>query len=98
MGYPYWIVFDPDNLFMPSHIQIWAASKRIKLEPSTRYHLQTERQSEIVNKEIILLAGACEVERIEWLSKMPEIQLGFYWRYNASRQNNHFIIVIGFDI
>ena len=35
MGYPYYIVFDQDTLLMSSHFQIWAASKRIKLEPST---------------------------------------------------------------
>ena len=62
MGYPYCIVFDRDTLFISSHFQSWAASKGIKLEPSTAYHPQTDGQSEIVNKEIIQIATACKAE------------------------------------
>ena len=39
MGYLCCIVFDLDTLFMSSYLQSWAASKGIKLEPSTTYHL-----------------------------------------------------------
>jgi len=49
IGYPYYIVFDQDTLFMSDYFKHWAARKRIKLEPSTTYHPQTDGQSEIVN-------------------------------------------------
>jgi hypothetical protein len=97
MGYPYCIVFDRDTLFMSAHFQSWAASKGIKLEPSTAYHPQTDGQSEIVNKEIIQVARACKAEGDEWLTKIPEIQLKLNSRYNASRRNNPFVTVLGFD-
>jgi len=42
IGYPYYIVFDRDTLFMSDHFQDWAARKRIKLELSTAYHPQTD--------------------------------------------------------
>ena len=49
MEYRYCIVFDRDILFISLHFQSWAASKGIKLEPSTSYHPQIDGQSEIVN-------------------------------------------------
>ena len=82
---------------MSSHFQSWAASKGIKLEPSTAYHPQTNCQSEIVNKERIQVARACKAEGNECLSKMPEIQLGLNSCYNAFHRNNHFVTVLGFD-
>ena len=39
IGYLYCIVFDRDTLFMLSDFQSWAASKGIKLESSTAYHI-----------------------------------------------------------
>ena len=63
--YSYCIVFDQDTLFMSSHFQSWAASKGIKLEPSTTYHPQTDGQSETVNNEIIQVARACTAEENE---------------------------------
>ena len=62
MGYPYYIVFDRDTLFMLLHFQSWAASKAIKFEPSTTYHPQTDSQLEIVITEIIQVAIACKAE------------------------------------
>ena len=62
MKYPYCIVFDRDTVFVLSHFQSWAASKGIKLEPSTAYDPQTDGQSKIVNKEIIQVARACKAE------------------------------------
>jgi len=50
IGYPYYIVFDRDTLFMSVHFKDCAARKGIKLEPSTAYHPQTEGHSEIPNK------------------------------------------------
>ena len=38
MGYPYCIVLNRDILFMSAQFQSWAASKGIKLKPSTAYH------------------------------------------------------------
>ena len=49
IGYSYCIVFHRDTLFMSRHLQSWAASKGIKLEPSTAYQPQTCGQLEIVN-------------------------------------------------
>jgi len=49
IGYPYYIVFDRDTLFMSDHFKDWAARKGIKLELSTAYHPQTDGQSEIAN-------------------------------------------------
>ena len=97
IGYPYCIVFDQDTLFMSSHFQSWAPSKKIKLESSTTYYLQTDIQSEIVNTEIIQGARPCKAEGNEWLSKIPEIQQRLNWRYNASRRNNPFVIVLDFN-
>ena len=34
IGYTHHIVFDLESLFISSYVQSWAASKRIKLEPS----------------------------------------------------------------
>ena len=97
MGKPYYIVFDTDTLFMSSHFLSWVASKAIKLEPSTACHPQMDGQSEIMNEEIIQVARACKAEGIELLSKIPEIQLRLNLRYNASRRNNPFVTVLGFD-
>jgi len=49
IGYPYYIVFDQDTLFMSDHFKDWAARKGIMLEPSTACHPQTDGQSEIAN-------------------------------------------------
>ena len=96
MGYTYWIVLDLDTLFMSSHFQSWVASKGIKLEPSTTFHLQTDSQSEIMNKEIIQVARAGKEEGNKWLSKIPEIQLRWNLRYNASCRNYPYVTVLGF--
>jgi len=56
IGYPYYIVFDRDTLFMSDHFKDWAARKGIKLEPATTYHPQTDGQSEIANKAILQAA------------------------------------------
>ena len=97
MGYSDCIIFDWDTLVTLSHFQSWAASIGIKLEPSTTYHPQTDSQSEMVNKEIIQVASACKAEGNECLSKMPEIQLRLNSHHNASRRNNSFVTVLGFD-
>jgi len=73
IGYPYYIVFDRDTLFMSDHFQDWAARKGIKLEPSAAYHPQTDGQSEIANKAILQAARACKVEGNECLHKLSEI-------------------------
>jgi len=75
IGYSYFIVFDPDTVFMSDHFKDWAARKGIKLEPSSAYHPQTDSQSEIGNKAILQAARVCKVEENEWLHKLPEIQL-----------------------
>ena len=97
MGYPYYIVFDPERLFMLSHFLSWAASKGMKLEPSTVYHPHTDSQSEIENKKIIHVARACKVQGNEWLSKIPEIPLRLNSRYNAARENKPVVTILGFD-
>jgi len=56
IGYPYYIVFDQDTLFMSDHFKDWAARKGIMLEPSTACHPQTDGQSEIANKAILQAA------------------------------------------
>jgi len=56
IGYPYYIVFDRDTLFISDHFKDWAARKGIKLEPFTAYHPQTDGQSEIANKAILQAA------------------------------------------
>ena len=82
---------------MSSHFESWAASEGNKLDPSTAYHPQADSQSEIVNQEIIQVARACKVAGNEWLSKIPEIQLRLNLHYNASRRNNPFVILLGFN-
>jgi len=62
MGYPFSILFDRDTLFMSDHFQNWARKNGIKLEPCTSYQPQTDRQLEIVNKEILQVARACKAE------------------------------------
>jgi len=44
IGYPYYIVFDRDTIFVSDHFKDWAARKGIKLEPSTAYHPQMDGQ------------------------------------------------------
>ena len=46
------------------HFQSSAASKGIKLEPSTTHYAQMDEQSEIVNKEIIQVAKCCKAKGI----------------------------------
>jgi len=62
IGFPYYIVLDPETLFMSDHFKDWAAGKGIKLEPSTTYHPQTDGQSEIPNKLFLQAALVCKVE------------------------------------
>ena len=50
-----------------------------------------------MNKEVIQVARPCKAEGNEWLSKIPESQLRLNSRYNASRRNNPFVTVLGFD-
>jgi len=97
IGYPYYIVFDRDTLFMSDHFKDWAARKGIKLEPSTAYHPQTDGQSEIGNKTILQAARACKVEGNEWLHKLSEIQLKLNSRDNTARQHSPFFSLLGFE-
>ena len=52
IGYPYYIVFDQDIVFVSDHFKDQAARKEVKLELSTAYHPQKDRQSKIANKAI----------------------------------------------
>ena len=97
IGYPYYIVFDPDTLFMSDHFKDWAARKGIKLERSTAYHPQTDSQSEIANKAILQAAWACKVEVNEWLHKLSEIQLKLNSRDYTARQHSPFFSLLGFE-
>ena len=97
IGYPYYIEFDRDTVFMSSHVQSWAASEGIKLETSFSYHPQTDGQSKIESKKIIQVARACKAEGNEWLNKIAEIQLRLNSRYNIYCRNNPFITVLGFE-
>jgi len=85
IGYPYYIVFDQDTLFMSDDFKDWAARKGIKLELSTAYHPQMGGQSEIANKAILQAARACKVEGNECLHKLSEIQLKLNSRGNTAR-------------
>ena len=96
IGYLYYNVFDLYTFFMPSNFQSWAASKGIKLEPSTIYYAQTDSQLEIKNKEIIQVVRGCKAERNEWLSKILDFQLKLNSNSNVSRRNNPFVIVLDF--
>ena len=69
--YPYCTSFDQATLFMSAHFQSWAATKGIKLEPSTTYYYEMDSQSEIGNSEIITVARACKAGGNEWLNKIP---------------------------
>jgi len=97
VGYPYYIVFDRDTLFMSDHFKDWAARKGIKFEPSTAYHPQTDGHSEIANKAILQAARACKVEGNEWLHKLSEIQLKLCSRDNTARQQSPFFSLLGFE-
>jgi len=81
---------------MSDHFKDWAARKRIKLQLSTAYHLQTDGQSEIGNKAIIQAARACKVEGNEWPQRLPEIQLKVNSRNNKARQHSPFFSLLGF--
>jgi len=97
IGYPYYIVFDPDTLFLSDHFTDWAARKGIKLETSTAYHPQTDGQSEIANKAILQAARACKLEGNEWLHKLSEIHLKLNSRDNTARQHSPFFSLLGFE-
>ena len=60
---------------MSDHFQGWAALKGILLEPSTAFHQQTDGTTEIVNKEVVTIVRACELERDQCVKKLPELQL-----------------------
>ena len=60
------MVFDRVILFMSSHLHGWAASKGIKLEPSTTYYPQMDGKSEIISKQIIQVARVSKAEVKEW--------------------------------
>jgi len=98
IGYPYYIVFDLDTLFMSDHCKDWAARQRIKLEPSTTYHPQTDGQSEIANKANLLAARACKVEGNEWLHKLSEIHFKLNSRDNTTRQHSPSFSLLGFEV
>jgi len=95
IAYPYYIVFDRETLPMSDHFKDWAATKGIKLEPSTGYHPQTDVQSEIANKAILQAAQACKVEGNEWLYKLYEIQLKLNSRDYTPRQHSPFFSLLG---
>ena len=97
IGYAYCIVLDQETFFILSHFKSWTARRGIKWEPSTRYHPETDSQSEIVNEEIKQVAKACKREGNRWLSKILEIQHGLNLHYNASGRHNHFITILVFD-
>jgi len=85
IGYPYYIVFDRDTLFISDYFKVWAARKGIKLEPSTAYQPQTDSQSEVANKAILQAIWECKVEGNEWLHQLPEIQLKLNSRDDTAR-------------
>ena len=58
---------------MSDHLQAWATSWGILLEPSTAYHQQKDGQTEIVNKEVITIVRVCEVEGDQCGKKLPAI-------------------------
>jgi len=97
IGYPYYIVFDRDTLFMSDHFKDWAARKGIRLEPSAAYHPQTDGPSEIANKTILQATRACKVKGNEWLHKLSETQLKLNSRDNTARQHCPFFSLLGFD-
>jgi len=98
IGYPYYIVFYCDTLFMSDHFKDWVARKGIKLELSTTYHPQTDGQSEIANKAILQAAWACKVEGNEWLHKLSEILLKLNFQDNTAIQHIPFFSLIGFEV
>ena len=62
IGYPNIIIFDRYSWFMSDHFQAWAASNSIPLQLSTEYYQQTDRPTEILNKEVLAIVTACELE------------------------------------
>jgi len=97
IGYPYYIVFDRDTLFMSDHFKDWVARKGIKLEPSTAYYPQMDGQSEIANKAILQAARACKVEGNEWLHKLYEVRLKLNSQDNTTRQHSPLFFLLGFE-
>ena len=75
---------------MSDHFQAWAASKGILLKPSTAYQQQTDGQTEIVNKEVVTIVRACQLEGDQGVKKLPEIQLKLNSRCNSSRGSSPF--------
>jgi len=67
IGYPLCLVFDHNTIFTSFHFMNLTARKGIKLEPCTSYHQQADGQTEIVNKEILQVAQACNAEGDKWL-------------------------------
>jgi len=96
IGYAYYIVFDPDILFMSDHFNNWAAWKGIKLEPSTAYHPLRDGQLEIANKAILQAARACKAKGNEWLYKLCEILIKLNSRDNTARQHSPLFSLLGF--
>ena len=84
------IIFDRVSMFRSHHFQAWAASKGILLSVSTAYPQQTDVQTEIVNKEVITIVCACELEGDQWVMKLPEIRSILNCRCNSSRCNSPF--------
>ena len=97
IGYPYYIVFDRDTLFMSDHCKDWGARKGIKLEPSTAYHPQMDCQSEIANKAILQATRACNVKGNQWLHKLSEIHFKLNSGDNTRRQHSPFFSLVGVE-
>ena len=96
IGFLNMIVFHRNSLFMSVHFHTWAASKGTLLEPSTVYHQQTDRQTEIVNKEAVTIVRACHLEVDTCVQNVPEIQRKLNSRYHSSCSSSPFHTLYGF--
>ena len=81
---------------MSDHFRAWAALKDTLLEPSTAYYQQTDGQIEIVDKEVVTIDCACELEGDQWVKNLLEIQLTQNSRYNSSHGGSPFHTLYGF--
>ena len=64
------------------HFQTYTSTEGILLEPLPAYYKQMDGHTEIINKEVVMIVYACELEGDQLVQQLPEILLELNRRYD----------------